>query len=53
MIQKSKKVQSATNVSTSEDQAMEISDKKKSVEEPANDVYFITMFEKWAKGFLY
>ena len=41
MKQKSKKVQSITYLSTSEDKAIKISDKRKSMEQPANDVYFI------------
>lgn len=39
--QNSKKVQSATDLPTSEDKAIEISDKRKSMEQSANDVYFI------------
>lgn len=41
MKQKSKKVQSITYLSTSQDKAIKISDKRKSTEQPANDVYFI------------
>ena len=41
MKQNSKKVLSVTDLPTSEDKAIKISDKRKSMEQPANDVYFI------------
>ena len=40
LIQNSKKIQSATNLWTSEEKAMEISVKWESFEQLANDIYF-------------
>ena len=41
LIQNYKKVQSTTYVSTSEDEAREISGKRKTIDQTGNDVYFL------------
>lgn len=46
LIQNSKKVQSATNWPTSEDKAMKTSNKKKSIKQQANDIYFIKKIKR-------
>ena len=48
--QKYKKDQTATNLPTSQDNTMEIPDKKKSIEQPANNVYFIEKIKGHVKN---